>query len=53
MRRGDGRVPEGDALYRGGVIVSVRDVAMGVMSAVNQIALLDWLPVLSRPINSR
>jgi hypothetical protein len=33
VSRGDGRVPEGDALYRGGVIVSVM-VAMGVMSAM-------------------
>jgi hypothetical protein len=34
-RRGDGRLPDGDALYRGGVIVSVKDVAIGVMSNVN------------------
>ena len=32
VRRGEGRVPDGDALYRGGVIVSVIVVAIGVMS---------------------
>jgi hypothetical protein len=33
--RGEGRLPDGDALYRGGVMVSVEEVAMGVMSNVN------------------
>jgi len=34
-RRGEGRLLDGDALYRGGVMVSVKVVAMGVMSNVN------------------
>lgn len=36
VRRGEGRVPEGDALYRGGVIVSFADFAMGVISGCQQ-----------------
>ena len=34
VRRGDGRVPDGDALYRGGVMVSMIVVAMGVISSL-------------------
>ena len=34
VRRGDGRLlPDGDALYRGGVIASMIVVAIGVISA--------------------
>jgi hypothetical protein len=35
VRCGDGCVVDGDALYRGGVIVSVDDVAIGVISTQN------------------
>jgi hypothetical protein len=49
--RGDGRLPEGDALYRGGVIVSLAVFAMGVISVS---ATEYWnVPVLSSPINWR
>jgi hypothetical protein len=32
VMRGDWRLPDGDALYRGGVIVSLAVAAIGVMS---------------------
>jgi hypothetical protein len=35
VSRGDGLVPDGEALYRGGVIVSFTVVAMGVMSILD------------------
>ena len=41
-RRGEGWVPDGDALYRGGVIVSLIDVAIGVMSALS-VFFRKWL----------
>ena len=52
VRRGEGRVAEGDALYRGGVIVSVIVVAMGVISK-SATLFRDDIPEVSRPINSR
>ena len=52
VRWGEGRLPDGDALYRGGVIVSVNVVAMGVMSKVS-VTFAGCVPVLSRPSKSR
>jgi hypothetical protein len=51
VSRGDGLVPEGEALYRGGVIVSFIVVAMGVISIISQSERV--IPVLSSPISSR
>lgn len=52
-RCGEGRLPDGDALYRGGVIVSFKDVAIGVMSDLSKPIKSRWIGVKGMSVRGR